>query len=478
MSEAHSSSPPRDLRTDEHVEGSDPAATTGGSSDDAATLSYNAFEPTLQATQDLATGHVTQELNVGGDPAEWSGSAEAIHAKGNGTASHSLSSLLSGSGSEENRQKVATQPVINAAGAFWHGTDHYISQGSTLTTTSKEYYSSSDISQRSQASILHNVQYHSPLEQLQQRRGQQLVVPHSRPELVSEPSIGAWSDPEHTPELARQSPTEALWSTRGHFSSSSESNMSPPTTARIIGREVSSLSNLSSHSHYSERSTEHSEDATPPRRSNTTSTNRILDREISSLSTLSSRTHYSEQSTNHTAAQVTPLRPSSTPSDGHVVNSSQGSIPQESFETRPEPPQTPAARKPMYVQGTFADELTPEMLKQAEEDIVWSSSPSKRAAERHRQGRRLEASPVSPLTRATLQRWVIACCVRSNLYGIFNQTVIFCIALFPFLYFTLIDNPAACRHLPKWYYGLHHDRAAANIPYYLQGWKLGHHSHG
>lgn len=363
MSDGHHS-PPSNSGAEEHAEGSE-AAPTIGSSDDAATLSYNQFEPFLRTTQELAVGHATddltveehktQELTVGHNTSEWSTTAEAA---GQGTVPRQHRS-----GQEENRRAASTtQAVIHGTAVIWHGSDPSISQGSTLTATSKEYYSSSDISQRSQASILHNVQYHSPLEQLQQRRGQPLVVPHSRPELMPESSTGTWSDPEqHTPELTRQSPIEAFWSTRGHLSSSSESNMSPPATTRILGREISSLSNLSSHSHYSERSTEHSEEATPPRHSNT-------------------------------------------PSERHVVHSSQGSYPQESFETREEAPQTPAIRKPMYVQSTFIEELTPEMMRHSEEEIVWSSSPSKRAAERHRRSQRIERSPRSPSTRVTSSR--------------------------------------------------------------------------
>ncbi|KAI9286364.1 hypothetical protein BC943DRAFT_18101 [Umbelopsis sp. AD052] len=348
MSDKHSSTPPRS-----RAEGSE-VGVASGSSDDAATLSYTAFEPSMNPTQELAVGHTALEWTA----------AEAVQMSAQRTATHSLPSLLSGP--DENRQAVPTQPLIPPANSVvWHASDHSISQGSTLTATSKEYLSSSDISQRSQASILHNIHYHSPLEQLQQRRGQPLIIPASRPELVPETSsVSTWSDPEHTPEFPRHAPAEAFWSTRGHFSSSSESNMSPPSiTSRQLGREISGLSNISSLSH---QSTERENDTT----------------------TSSSR---------HSHAS----------SGQHVVQSSQGSYAQESYEdhAREEAPETPTVvRRTMYVQGTFIEEnVTPEMLKHSDEDIVWSSSPSQRAAARHRQSQSSQPEPESPLKR-TAQR--------------------------------------------------------------------------
>jgi hypothetical protein len=351
MSEKHSSTPPR-----VRAEGSE-TGVASASSDDAATLSYNAFEPSLNATQELAVGHNTLEWTA----------TETVQMSAQRTATHSLPSVLSGPA--ENRQAVPTQPLIPpASSVVWHASDHSISQGSTLTATSKEYLSSSDISQRTQASILQNVHYHSPLEQLQQRRSQQLVIPASRPELVPETSsVGTWSDPEHTPEFPRQSNVEAFWSTRGHFSSSSESNISPQSTEHQLGREISGLSNISSLSH---QSTEREDDS------------------------------------------VTPSRNSHASSDQHVVHSSQGSYPQESFEqhAREEATETPAmVRRPMYVQGTFIEETTttPEMLKHTDEAIVWSTSPSQRAAARHRSSQSSKPPPPeSPLKRTVQQRQV------------------------------------------------------------------------
>jgi hypothetical protein len=139
--------------------------------------------------------------------------------------------------------------------------------------------------------------------------------------------------------------------------------MSPPSTSRQLGREISGLSNISSLSH---QSTEREDDTT--------------------------------SSSRHSHAS----------SGQHVVQSSQGSYAQESYEehSREEVPETPTVvRRTMYVQGTFIEEnVTPEMLKHTDEDIVWSSSPSQRAAARHRHSQSSKPPPESPLKRTAQPR--------------------------------------------------------------------------
>lgn len=333
MSEAPTSPIPGETRTDIHVQASDPSG-AHASSDEAATLSYDAFEHT-NSSPDAAT-HSAQ-----------------------GSITRSIPSVLSGS--LDSRERVRTQPL--AVGAILtHNSDH-TSQGSTLTLTSKEYYSSSDISQRSQASILHDgTTYHSPLERFSIRRSLPL---QNRLELVPE-RAHSWSDHEqNTSNTTRALPTDDFWSTRAQDSSS---DVSPIAATRLFGREVSNISSFSTHSRTSEGS---------------------------------ANIEHSAQDPDTSPAEIEQIN-----SERRIIHSSQGSHAQETPEgdtRREDIPHTPTPRRSrsIYVESTFLEELTPERLRSGKA-TGWHPSPSERASQRAAERQLQTKSKSSPIAHTSI----------------------------------------------------------------------------
>lgn len=332
MSEAPTSPIPGETRTDSHAQAGDPGG-AHASSDEAATLSYDAFEHT-NSSPDAAT-HSAQ-----------------------GSITRSIPSVLSGS--LDSRERVRTQPL--AVGAILtHNSDH-TSQGSTLTLTSKEYYSSSDISQRSQASILHDgTTYHSPLERFSLRRSLPL---QNRLELVPE-RTHSWSDHEQsTSNTTRALPADDFWSTRAQDSSS---DVSPIAATRLFGREVSNISSFSTHSHTSEGS---------------------------------ATVEHSAQEPDTSPAGIEQINPGR-----HIIHSSQGSHAQETPEggsRREDIPHTPTPRRSrsIYVESTFLEELTPERLRSGKV-TDWHPSPSERASQRAAERQLQTKSKPSPIAHTS-----------------------------------------------------------------------------